>query len=198
MKRASTTLSIVLLLCVCEAIAHGATRREIQENWLITGVQYGGLSGSGTAGNSFDTGTGVLAELGFFDSSGWGVAFLSTGANWSENHVRGDSEGVRFYTPYHMQVHKFFRPQDSLRPFYSIGLGWNRMHFESARGSDNQLLVSAGIGVRIKMGRSPIIAQAKAGYYLVFWNDLGQKTGREVQISLGIEWESVLETESGQ
>lgn len=180
MKRLSVMIGIILSLHVSEAIAQGKG-----SHYLIAGMQYGGLMGSGEAGNHFDKGTGFFVEWGVVEYGAGGTA-IGTGVYRTTNRVGESSAEASFYVPFYIEGRGKFKKHPHY--FWSFGIGWSRMHFEGTNDSDNQGFISAGVGRHIRLGEKGIL-QATIKPYMVFWNSLEQRWGIEANMGIGFTWE---------
>jgi hypothetical protein len=180
-----TTIAVLVNIFIGTFLlsTHAADAENVRSRaWLVAGGQYNEVQGGGVAGNVFDRGKGFIIELGWAES-GAGCAF-GTGAFWTVNRVLKDSVQVRFYTPLYFDF-RLIKLMNGFSPFASIGVGWMRMYVEDCEGSDNQYLVSLGIGAQIGVQNGPIL-QILFKPYKIYKNSLGQDKGIELHVGIGL------------
>lgn len=178
MKNVRILISILFTLL----LASSELNAQSSEAYLLSGgFSRNGFMGSGEAGNEFDFGNGYCVEFGVKNDNFCWILYGISG-NTNENHVKNSVAKTTSFTPYYTEF-RFYAFDNFL--FFFFGFDWNRMHFENAKGSDNQYLCTCGLGGHIPIvGR--IFIQPKVKPYLILGNSLDQKWGIAMQLNVGL------------
>jgi len=161
------------------------------QSWLAAGAHWSQLQGAGDGGNTFPEmgeNQGYTVELGLRGKDArW--AFVFEG-DWYKtiNTVGVSTADVTFVVPVTMEVRLFLVKKGYVLPFLGVGAGWSRMKFEGMQGADNQLLLPASVGIQFSALRAHLLVQPIARYYIVALNSLGQTSGVQAAVLLGLTW----------
>jgi hypothetical protein len=174
------TILAAFLLC----ISLGTSESSAQPYFLFSaGLHRNSVIGTGQGGNHFDAANGFCMELGLINTLNgfsmilWGLSICNP-----INHVYQSEQKTQLFTPYYTEL----RFPISKRPklFMVLGFDWNRLHFPKTKGSDNQYVLSTGLGAYISLGKSSFI-QPKIRPYFIFSNSLEQSLGIALQLNIG-------------
>ena len=132
--------------------------------------------------------SGFFSELGvFFTKNKWAMVLYGFNSYGSKNWVRGESIDATISVPIYMELRVFFNEKSSFSPFVSFGLGMNTIKFENTKGAEAHLLLTAGLGTHLLVGKN-FLLQAMVRPYLMVNNELGQSFAFETQFGIGYCW----------
>jgi hypothetical protein len=180
---------ICTILAVALWVSTGQARDLRSKMWLIGGVQYGGILGSGDAGNTFDKGIGYHADYGIEFRSRWGWVIYGLSGYGTQNRVKDSKVKGSVFVPYFTEIRKS-TPHVKFDHFFGVGFALSRLHIDKTKGSDNHMLITFGAGIQKflphKTGRGETVLEAVVRPYLITSNSLGQNWGFETRVSIGI------------
>lgn len=175
--KASYFFSILFLLSSLQL----SRAQEGTRLWISGGATYGGFTGEGEKGNTFDQSPGVKFEFGYKGEGTMGLTFYTFSAYSSSNHLKDSSVDTKFN--HHVWDIRYFFGTKKFQPYLSLGIGVGTMKLDGMKGRDRFTVIPFGGGGQFIAGE--FIVEAALKPYFAAGNQLGHDFGYEAGLLVG-------------